>query len=141
MAALVDLELDEHDRLMAWVLGLSHALNVAFAAALADSGADATRLASVSSTTFQRQLDIATDVGAENPSLYFEIQNLNPHETEVLATLAEVTDRLRVAVEAGDGNAFVELMERGSAWTRAHGAARTDADADSFRHASSGPVR
>jgi chorismate mutase/prephenate dehydrogenase len=128
MAALVDVDLDEHDRLMAWVLGLSHALNVAFAAALANSGADAGRLASISSTTFQRQLDIATDVGGENPALYFEIQNLNPYETTVLAALADATDRLRVAVEAGDGDAFVELMQRGADWTRAHGAARAGAD-------------
>jgi chorismate mutase/prephenate dehydrogenase len=124
MATLVDVDLDEHDRLMAWVLGLSHALNVAFAAALAASGADAGRLASISSTTFQRQLDIATDVGGENPALYFEIQNLNPYETGVLQALSDVTDRLRVAVEAGDRDAFVELMRRGAVWTRAHGAAR-----------------
>jgi chorismate mutase/prephenate dehydrogenase len=124
MAELVDIGLDDHDRLMAWVLGLSHALNVAFAAALAESGADAGELAAISSTTFQRQLDIATDVGGENPALYFEIQNLNPYERSVLQALADATDRLRVAVEAGDRDAFVELMRRGAAWSRAHGDAR-----------------
>ena len=37
--------LDEHDRLIAYVLGLSHALNIAFFTALADSGEAAPRLA------------------------------------------------------------------------------------------------
>jgi len=124
MAELVDIDLAEHDRLMAWVLGLSHALNVAFGAALAGSDADASELAAISSTTFQRQLGVAADVLGENPALYFEIQHLNPHETGVLAALADATDRLRVAVEAGDRDAFIELMQRGARWTRAHGDAR-----------------
>lgn len=124
MAELVDIELTEHDRLMAWVLGLSHALNVAFGAALAESGADAEELASISSTTFQRQLGIASDVGGENPALYFEIQHLNPYESEVLAALSTAAERLRSAVDAGDRDAFVELMQRGARWTRAHRDAR-----------------
>src|SRR5688500_19740217 len=36
MAELVVVELEEHDRLIAFVLGLSHALNIAFFTALAD---------------------------------------------------------------------------------------------------------
>lgn len=128
MASLVDVALDEHDRLMAWVLGLSHALNIAFSAALAESGADADRLAGISSTTFHRQLDIARHVGAENPALYFEIQRLNPHEPAVLAQLAQVVDRLRGAVESGDGAGFVDLMRQGADWTRAHRDARLRAD-------------
>ncbi|MGK7296967.1 MAG: prephenate dehydrogenase dimerization domain-containing protein, partial [Candidatus Wenzhouxiangella sp. M2_3B_020] len=130
MASLVDVALDEHDRLMAWVLGLSHALNIAFSAALAESGADADRLAEISSTTFHRQLEIASDVGAENPALYFEIQRLNPHEAVVLAQLEQVVDRLREAVESGDAAAFVEMMHRGAGWTRAHRRARLRADDD-----------
>src|SRR5688572_11923854 len=38
MAELVVMGLDEHDRLIAFVLGLSHALNIAFFTALAESG-------------------------------------------------------------------------------------------------------
>lgn len=124
MAELVDIELAEHDRLMAWVLGLSHALNVAFGAALAESGADAEELASISSTTFQRQLGIAADVGGENPELYFEIQHLNPYENQVLAALSAAAERLRSAVGSGDRDAFVDLMQRGAQWTRAHRDAR-----------------
>jgi chorismate mutase/prephenate dehydrogenase len=56
MATLVEMDLESHDRLIAYVLGLSHALNIAFFTALADSGEAAPRLATLSSTTFDAQL-------------------------------------------------------------------------------------
>src|SRR6056297_3195669 len=124
MASLVEVSLDEHDRLMAWVLGLSHALNVAFAAALADSDMDAGHLAAISSTTFQRQLDIATDVTAENPELYFEIQRLNPYESGVLASLRRALASLESSVLKDDSKTFVGLMQRGADWTDRHRDAR-----------------
>ncbi len=43
MAERVVMTLDEHDRLIAYVLGLSHALNIAFFTALAESGEEAPR--------------------------------------------------------------------------------------------------
>lgn len=124
MASLVDVSLDAHDRLMAWVLGLSHALNVAFAAALADSDIEAGQLAAVSSTTFQRQLDIATDVTAENPELYFEIQRLNPYENGVLEALRRTLESLETSVLRDDPGTFVGLMQRGAVWTGRHREAR-----------------
>ena len=87
MADLVVMGLDEHDRLIAFVLGLSHALNIAFFTALAESGEAAPRLARMSSTTFDAQLDVATRVAAENPDLYYEIQSLNDYGEESLNAL------------------------------------------------------
>jgi chorismate mutase/prephenate dehydrogenase len=55
MATLVEMDLESHDRLIAYVLGLSHALNIAFFTALAESGEAAPRLATLSSTTFDAQ--------------------------------------------------------------------------------------
>ena len=60
MAEQVVMSLDDHDRLIAYVLGLSHALNIAFFTALAESGEAAPKLARMSSTTFDSQLDVAT---------------------------------------------------------------------------------
>ncbi|MGB0514715.1 MAG: prephenate dehydrogenase dimerization domain-containing protein, partial [Wenzhouxiangellaceae bacterium] len=114
----------EHDRLMAWVLGLSHALNLMFAATLSNASdgeeAGVERLASISSTTFQRQLDLATAVTGENPNLYFEIQHLNPNQEAVLGALAGTLDAVRAAIEGGDEQAFVALMERARDWARRH---------------------
>jgi len=87
MAERVVMGLDEHDRLIAYVLGLSHALNIAFFTALADSGEAAPRLARLSSTTFDSQLEVASRVAAESPDLYFEIQSLNDYGGESLLAL------------------------------------------------------
>ncbi len=116
MATLVEMDLESHDRLIAYVLGLSHALNIAFFTALAESGEAAPRLATLSSTTFDAQLGVAAKVAAENPDLYFEIQTLNDYGTESLAALLYAVERLRSVVRAGDLDGFRGLMTRGKAY-------------------------
>ena len=113
MAEQVVMGLDEHDRLIAYVLGLSHALNIAFFTALAESGEAAPRLAKLSSTTFDAQLEVATDVSEESPELYFEIQALNDYGAESLEALARSVDRLRTAVLKRDFSTFKALMQQG----------------------------
>lgn len=113
MAQQIEMPLEEHDRLIAYVLGLSHALNIAFFTALAESGETAPRLANLSSTTFDAQLDVATRVARENPHLYFEIQSLNPQGIHALEDLLKAVQRLTGIVRAGDEPAFVALMEQG----------------------------
>ena len=66
MASLVEMDLESHDRLIAYVLGLSHALNIAFFTALAESGEAAPKLATLSSTTFDAQLGVAAKIGEQN---------------------------------------------------------------------------
>ena len=107
------MDLESHDRVIAYVLGLSHALNIAFASALAESGESAPNLARLSSTTFDSQLGVSTSVLAENPHLYFEIQSLNDYGTESLSALLLAVERLRSVVRAGDEEGFVNLMHQG----------------------------
>src|SRR5476651_905896 len=113
MAERVVMGLDEHDHLIAYVLGLSHALNIAFFTALAESGEAAPRLAQLSSTTFDAQLDVATRVASESPDLYYEIQSLNDYGAESLEALSQAVERIRTAVLSQDHAAFVALMRRG----------------------------
>jgi hypothetical protein len=117
-----------HDPLVAaapegivYVLGLSHALNIAFFTALAESGEAAPRLATLSSTTFDAQLGVAAKVAAENPDLYFEIQTLNDYGTESLAALLYAVERLRSVVRANDVEGFRSLMTRGKDYLTARG--------------------
>jgi chorismate mutase/prephenate dehydrogenase len=118
MAEQVLMGLEEHDRLIAYVLGLSHALNIAFCTALAGSGEAAPRLARLSSTTFDAQFDIASRVAEENPALYFEIQRLNAFGAESLDALARAVAAVREAVLSGDEAGFTELMRRGHAYVQ-----------------------
>ncbi len=113
MVEQVVMGLDEHDRLIAYVLGLSHALNIAFFTALADSGEAAPRLAKLSSTTFDAQLDVASRVAQESPQLYYEIQSLNDYGAESLEALVKAVESLRRSVLSQDAAAFTALMERG----------------------------
>jgi chorismate mutase/prephenate dehydrogenase len=113
MVDQLEMSVDDHDRFIAYVLGLSHALNIAFFTALAESGEAAPELARLSSTTFDAQLLIAGNVARENPLLYFEIQRLNEYGMRPLDALSEAADRIRNLVEAGDEEGFVALMEAG----------------------------
>ncbi len=118
MARRVDMELESHDQLIAYVLGLSHAVNIAFFTALAESGAAAPKLAELSSTTFDAQLEVAARVAGENPQLYFEIQTLNDYGTESLTALLYAVERLRSLVRAGDSAGFAALMTKGASYLR-----------------------
>jgi chorismate mutase / prephenate dehydrogenase len=113
MAEQVVMSLDDHDRLIAYVLGLSHALNIAFFTALAGSGEAAPKLARMSSTTFDSQLDVASRVAQESPELYYEIQSLNDYGAESLEALAQAVERIRTAVITQDHDSFVALMRQG----------------------------
>jgi chorismate mutase/prephenate dehydrogenase len=129
MAERPVMSLDEHDRLIAYVLGLSHALNIAFFTALAESGEGAPRLAKLSSSTFDAQLDVASRVALDSPALYFEIQALNDYGTESLSALLFAVERLRATVRSHDEAGFTSMMLRGRAYlagrvSSAPGAAR-----------------
>ncbi len=120
-AVPVAMSLDEHDRVIGYVLGLSHALNIAFFTALANSGELAERLAELSSTTFDRQLAIARGVAQENPNLYFEIQRLNRQGGTALAALESAVTDVLAAVREGDESRFVGLMRAGQEYFAGRG--------------------
>ena len=113
MAEQVVMSLDEHDRLIAYVLGLSHALNISFFTALANSGEHAQRLASLSSTTYDAQIDIATKVSKESPELYFEIQQLNEYGQSSLKALRTAVDQVLECISKNDLQGFKSLMVQG----------------------------
>ncbi len=116
MAERIDMSLDEHDRLIAYVLGLSHALNLAFFTALGGSGELVPHLKQLSSTTFDAQLKIASGVARENPQMYFEIQALNEYGGAPLEALTQAAARIQALVDAQDETGFVSLMKAGRAY-------------------------
>jgi chorismate mutase/prephenate dehydrogenase len=121
MAEVVEMDLEHHDRAVAYILGLSHALNIAFFTALAESGEAVPQLARLSSTTFDEQLAVAGKVAEESPRLYFEIQKLNDYGTESLSALLHAVERLRSVVRSGDEEGFESLMEKGRAYLAERG--------------------
>ncbi|MBN2526769.1 MAG: prephenate dehydrogenase/arogenate dehydrogenase family protein [Deltaproteobacteria bacterium] len=116
MATCVDMTLDEHDELIAYVLGLSHLLNIAFFTALGNSGEQAERLRSMSSTSFDAQLKVAHKIAEENPHLYFEIQRLNEYRHGPQQALLRSVREIIEIVESNREADFVEVMSAGKAY-------------------------
>ncbi len=119
MVDQIEMPLEQHDRLVAYVLGLSHALNIAFFTALAGSGEAAPVLRGLSSTTFDAQLEVATRVASENPHLYYEIQALNDHGDEALRALEAAVADVARSVRDADEPAFTRLMTTGRRYLEA----------------------
>jgi len=113
MARLVDMELETHDRVIAYVLGLSHAVNILFSVTLANSGFSIVQLREMASTTFSGQFRVARDVTRENPHLYYEIQALNEYNSRALDDLDTVLHHVQDVVDNRDEENFTDLMEQG----------------------------
>jgi len=109
-ADCVDLSLEEHDEVMAWVLGLSHLVNIAFASALAESGEAVPLLRQISSSTFNAQLQVAGQVVSENPHLYYEIQQGNRMTGDVVDHFSRVFEALARAVRDEDEESWTKAM-------------------------------
>ncbi len=110
-----EVPLPQHDRLIAESLGLSHAVNLLFLAALASDPLSPHEIGQAASTTFQRQSSLARAVASEGPELYLDIQALNPNSWSLYQELREAMDRLQGIVERRDGEAFRALLAEGRA--------------------------
>ena len=105
-ANITKMALEEHDKLMAYVLGLSHALNITFNLALMKSNIAFDVLSSISSTTFKKQSELSIDVAYDNADLYYTIQTANPYNTKAISHLKSSIDELRMA----DKESFLNFM-------------------------------
>jgi chorismate mutase/prephenate dehydrogenase len=115
-ATLVPLDFEEHDRIVSFVLGLSHLVNLLFAKVLAGHAGGFAAIDAVGSTTFHAQVHTTETVAGEDPDLYFEIQRLNQFTPGLYAAVREELDELTGWVGDGDRDAFAAMMERSRAW-------------------------
>lgn len=110
---IVNMPLEQHDRLMSVVLGMCHALNVGFINALSKTGITFNDLDTVASTTFYKQMKTTADVVLENPELYYEIQHLNAHTEETMDILIESFKEIKTASLEDGHEKFFEIMNKG----------------------------
>lgn len=104
------LPVEEHDRYMQYVLGLSHLVSLLFAATVTRSGMTTAELNAMASTTWLKQVRTAAEVVGESPELYYEIQRLNRHSAELFALMRDQLGALESAALADDPGGFVALM-------------------------------
>ena len=107
------MEIEQHDEYMSYVLGLSHAVNIAFFTVLERSGITFSDMQTVASTTFRKNMDTNASVGLEDPLLYYEIQHLNDNRDGMWKLFSKAVKDLREASLSDDPSKFVELMQKG----------------------------
>lgn len=107
------MEVDEHDMYMSYVLGLSHAVNIAFFTVLERSGISFEDMKSVASTTYSKLMDSNLSVAMEDPYLYYEIQHLNINRDKMLKEFGDSTRAVVEAAQADDATEFKNLMDKG----------------------------
>ena len=107
------MDVEEHDGYMSYVLGLTHAVNIALFTALERSGKSFKELQSVASTTFNKGLDTNRSVASEDPMLYYEIQHVNSHRDEMWNLFCDAIKDIREASVSDDPKRFVDIMEAG----------------------------
>ena len=103
----------DHDAYMSYVLGLTHAVNIALFTVLERSGFTFSDLRSVASTTFNKGLDTNMSVASEDPMLYYEIQHLNSHRDEMWDLFSQAVEELKEKSLSDDPEGFVSMMNAG----------------------------
>jgi chorismate mutase / prephenate dehydrogenase len=117
-ANLITLPLREHDRYMTWVLNLPHLINLIMGESLRHSGFSFHQLSAVGGTTFNKQMEVTTEVMAENAKLYHQIQHLNRHRPDLYQTLLASIEKLQAASDAPDSGEFADLMKAWESYAR-----------------------
>lgn len=117
-ARMTVIPIDEHDRYASYVLGMSHAINIAFFTALEKSGIPLEEFKRVASTTFLKHLDTAQSVASEDPRLYYEIQHLNQKSHDSWESFSSAVDLVMNASLDEDSHDFFVLMKKGKEFFR-----------------------
>lgn len=104
--------LEEHDGLMAYVLGLSHLTALLFGSALNASGRSVEVFRTVQGTSFDRLAVLAREVSLESRRVYHDIQSLNPNSKAMLEGVADALSELSEAALDRDATRFAEIMDR-----------------------------
>lgn len=107
------MDIIDHDRYMSYVLGLSHAVNIAFFTVLDRSGISFADMQSAASTTFDKITDTNRSVALEDPELYYDIQHLNACRDGMWELFSEAVEDIKKASAAEDSKEFVKIMNAG----------------------------
>jgi prephenate dehydrogenase len=124
-ATVFETTTDEHDRMMARVLGLPHMTNILYGLCQAGLQSPDTPagdywrdLAKFGGTTWRLQGTLAGAVLSESPEVYAQIQLENPYFREEIQRIRGFVLEYLDAVARGDAAAATRLISRASEWAR-----------------------
>ena len=110
-ARVAELYLEEHDHMMAYILGLSHLTALTFGTALRSSGKKTSELRDVQGTSFAKLAELAKEVSNESRRTYHDIQALNPHTKQMVDAAERALRELKEASASADHDRFINLMQ------------------------------
>lgn len=118
-ATIVELALEDHDRIISYVLALSHIINIIFMKTLMDGEYDYKDLKKIASTTFTSQMGTTKEVITENSDLYYAIQKFNPFKNNLYDRLEQALKYVIESILKGNKDDFVKIMKEGKKWVQA----------------------
>ena len=110
-ASVVEIPLDEHDRLIARVLGAPHLCALLFGRAVSTSGMDRGDLSAVQGPSFLTLCRLVDGISDESRRVYHDIQRLNPHTAEMVALMERALVELKRASVEEDPARFSKIMD------------------------------
>ena len=117
-ATIVEIPIEEHDKIISYVLALSHVINIIFMKTLMDGEYDYPELKEIASTTFTSQMKTTKEVISENSELYYAIQKFNPFKNNLYNRLDQAMKYVIESVLKGKKEDFIKIMEEGKEWIK-----------------------
>jgi prephenate dehydrogenase len=109
-ARLVESSLDEHDRIMAIVQGLTHFTSVVFGHVLQQLKISPENTRCFTSPVYRIQMDIMLRILQQSPDLYGQIATTNPYVPEVLASFLTSASDLAKVITNKDVPAYKQIF-------------------------------
>ena len=103
--------LERHDELMAYVLGLSHLCILLFTETLRGSGIGLTEFSHAQGPSFDRLVHMARELSNESRRVYHDIQTLNPNTRDVISAMETSLKNLKSASLDEDPERFRAIMD------------------------------
>ncbi|MDH4120403.1 MAG: prephenate dehydrogenase/arogenate dehydrogenase family protein [Deltaproteobacteria bacterium] len=101
---------EEHDRSMAVIQGLTHFINISFAATLESRQVNLEQVLQVCSPVYRVAFAMLSRILSGDPALYREIQLANPENLPILEEFLGNASRLKAMVGSADGPGFDDLF-------------------------------
>jgi prephenate dehydrogenase len=100
-ARLVEMNAEQHDKIMAVVQGLNHFSSIVFAHSLRSIGISVAESMQVASPVYQLRMQLMGRILAQHPQLYVDIELENPYVPAALNAYAESMQKFKTAIEQG----------------------------------------
>jgi len=112
-ANLLTISFESHDKMMSYILQLTHAVNLIYFTVLSNSSIDSKKMELAASPICARQMTNAKAVAQQDPELYFEIQKLSDHLGSLYGEIGTAQAELVEALASDSSMKFKELMKKG----------------------------